>query len=99
MSRNEGVELVSLVSQVRTLKIRIEGYKQHIQIAEKSHKEHVDRLEAKNVELEKKLKILEKALEEIDKSNDCMKYFNNDIHEIIYETREALAEIKGASNE
>ena len=44
--RDEGVELVSLASQVRTLKIRIEGYKQHIQIAEKSYKEHVDRLKA-----------------------------------------------------
>ena len=45
-SRDEGVELVSLASQVRTLKIQIEGYKQHIQIAEKSYKEHVDRLKA-----------------------------------------------------
>ena len=51
------------------------------------------RLEAKNLEFEKKLKILEKALEEIDKSNDCMKYFNNDIHEIIHETRETLRAI------
>ena len=51
MSRNEGVELLSLVSHVRTLKIRIEGYRQHILESEKSYKEHLDRLETKNVEL------------------------------------------------
>jgi hypothetical protein len=43
---------------------------------------------------QKKLKIAVEAFNKIDKSNDCMKYFNNDIHEIIYETREALAAIK-----
>ena len=60
-----------------------------------NYENKIKELEAKNAELEKKLKILKKALKEIDKSNDCMKYFNNEIHEIIYETREALAEING----
>lgn len=46
-SGDEGVALVSLASQVRTLKIQIEGYKQHIQIAEKSYKEHTKLLKAK----------------------------------------------------
>jgi hypothetical protein len=44
---DEGVALVSLASQVRTLKIQIEGYRQHIQIVEKSYKEHIDVLKAK----------------------------------------------------
>jgi small-conductance mechanosensitive channel len=51
-------------------------------------------VQADKFKLRGKLKIAVEALEKIDKSNDCMKYFNNDIYEIIYETREALAAIK-----
>lgn len=107
--RDEGVELVSLASQVRTLKIQIEGYKQHIQIAEKSHKEHVDRLKAQvqmnihnsafnglldeNKELKQDLKW---ALATIE--NMMPELYDSDEEETA-EVEERLKEIKGRFNE
>jgi hypothetical protein len=77
-SGDERLALVSLASQVRTLKIQIEGYKQHIQIAEKSYKEHRDLLKAQVqinkdveiIELKKKLKDAEKAEDMYSKNSD-----------------------------
>jgi predicted nuclease with TOPRIM domain len=73
MSKNEGVELVSLASQVRTLKIRIEGYRQHIREAEKSYKEHLDRLEAKNAELEDQASAIPR-IRELEAKNGELEY-------------------------
>jgi hypothetical protein len=42
--------------------------------------------------LEENAKMRE-SLDKIDNSNDDMKYFNMDIHKIIYETRQVLKEL------
>jgi hypothetical protein len=106
---DEGVALVSLASQVRTLKIQIEGYRQHIQIVEKSYKEHVDRLKTKvqmnihnsafnglldeNKELKQDLKW---ALATIE--NTMPELYDSDEEETA-EVEERLKEIKGRLNE
>ena len=71
------------------------NYVKHLHSTSWDHQQvEIKELNAKNTGLEKKLEIAVEAFNKIDKSNACMKYFNNDIHEIIYETREALAAIK-----